>query len=183
MAARNRNSNTALFTLVGWGILVVLAAVALLLYLRHVSLSQLFVAENMQLQNVQSQNVSQVQEEAGVIGQTIATTPEGYALINNSGSLQSYVVMLSVQTNRDISVLDTNKRVLADVVKNEIGSTFTQDTNNEIGQTLHDGTPRTFVETSDAYKKGINETVVAIKDANGKIIGALVLSSSPISAQ
>jgi len=183
MAARNGNSNTSSSTLISWGILVILAAVALLLYLRHVSLSQLLAVESLRLQNAQSLSVSQVQEEAGVIGQTIATTPQGYALFNNSESLENYVLAMSSQTNRDIAVLDTNKRVLADVVKNEIGTTFTYDTNNEISQTLHDGSPRTFVETSDAYKKGINETVVAIKDASGKIIGALVLSSSSVPAE
>lgn len=176
MAARKSSyESLASLTNVGRGMLLILLILSLVIYFKHTGLSQLFTLETLNSQNAQA---SQLQEEAGVIAHTIATTPQGLPLINNNQALQNYVSSLADQTKRDIVVLDTNKKVLADAVEEEVGTVFSHDKGYEVNKTIEDGIPRTFEEKSKAYPSGINQTVVAIRDANGKVLGALILSSS-----
>lgn len=115
-------------------------------------------------------------------GQTLAltittTTASSVPLIKIPSALQKYISLLSSQTGRDIVILDKNNKILADTVPANIGNTYFFD-EGIIAKTLFDGIPRSFIEKSADYPDGITETVVQMKDANGTIIGTLLISSS-----
>lgn len=119
-------------------------------------------------------------EDGKVLAITIATTPEGFTpLVKIPSALQKYIAALSTATGRDIVILDKNNKILADTMQSNVGTTYTYD-NGVISKTLFDGVPRSFIEKSVDYPDGITETVVQTKDANGTIIGTLLISSSNI---
>lgn len=89
------------------------------------------------------------------------------------------LTQIGKQSNRDIVVLDKNKTILADTVSQNIGTKYPHDKKNEVTMTLADGRTRTFVEKSVDYPKGIKETVYAVRNKKGQIIGALIVSSEP----
>ena len=95
--------------------------------------------------------------------------------------LESYVTTLSQSLNRDIVVMDTNKKVLADTVASNMGSKYGMDQGNEIGMTIQDGKIRSFTETSQDYPKGLSEVVVPIKNDKDVTVGALLISQTQIS--
>jgi CHASE3 domain sensor protein len=101
------------------------------------------------------------------------------ALYKDPHDLQNYIELLHRIYHRDIEVIDTNKKIIADVIKEDIGQTFNDDENNEVGQTLKDGVIRTFTEISEDYPKGIKQIVVPLKDQMGKIIGAMLFEYTP----
>jgi uncharacterized membrane protein len=119
-------------------------------------------------------------EDAQILTTTIVSVPAGFTpLIKMPAALQKYVSLLSSQTGRDIVVMDKNNKIIADTVAANIGTTYTVD-NGLIAKTLFDGSPRLFIEKSTDYPDGITETAVQIKDANGTIIGTLLISLSNI---
>jgi len=76
--------------------------------------------------------------------------------------------------DRDVVVVDTHKKIIADRITNEVGTRFEHDKKNQVGKTLKDGKTRRFREVSPAYPIGVELRVEAIRDDNHKIIGALV---------
>ena len=97
-----------------------------------------------------------------------------------TADLQDYVSAASKSWNRDVAILDTDRKVLADTVESNIGSTYNFDINGEVEMTLGDGTTRYFEETSGDYPDGITEVVVPIKNASGVIVGAVLVSNSQL---
>jgi signal transduction histidine kinase len=104
---------------------------------------------------------------------------EGDPLATKQAELQRDVETLHGLYGQDITVLDRDKRIVADAVAPEIGSTYRDDTHDEVARTIVDGTPRTFIETSPAYPQGIKELVVPLRIANATV-GALILEYTPI---
>lgn len=120
-------------------------------------------------------------EDAKVFAYTISTLPTvNLPLFKQIAQLQEYVSQVSTQTGRDIVVVDKDKVILADTISANVGEVFAEDKNGEIGKTMFDGVPRTFLEKSTDYPDGINQTVVQIKDKSGTIVGAFIISSSNI---
>ena len=109
--------------------------------------------------------------EAKNIGETI-----GLAVVaRDQENLQSFITRLHASQQRDVEVVDLNKRILADAVPEDVGTILTHDTGNEVGLTMQDGQVRTFVEISPEYPRGISQLVVPLKDQEGKIIGAVIV--------
>lgn len=52
------------------------------------------------------------------------------------------------------------------------------DTQGEVAATIKDGKSRTFVEKSPDYMQGIIEMVFPLKDGQGKVLGALLISTN-----
>lgn len=120
-------------------------------------------------------------EDAKILAFTISTLPTvNLPLFKQIGQLQMYVSEVSTQTGRDIVVVDKDKVILADTISANIGEVYAEDKGGEIGKTMFDGVPRSFLEKSTDYPNGINQTVVQIKDKSGTIVGAFIISSSNI---
>lgn len=121
-------------------------------------------------------------EDAGMIAATIVSVPVNDPLINQPAALQSYIQALSKQTGRDIVVIDTNKKILADTIPVNVGTIYVgeESNSNQVSKTIADGQPRDFVEKSADYPNGIAQTVITFKDLNGTPMGAIILSNSKI---
>jgi sensor histidine kinase regulating citrate/malate metabolism len=119
-------------------------------------------------------------EDASVIAMTVGQFPANAPLYTQSKELQAYVMSFSQKTHRDLVVMDQNKMILADTIPANVGKKFSEDKDNEVTKTIADGQERSFIETSSDYKYGLQQTVVPLKDAAGKTVGAIVMSSSPI---
>ena len=102
------------------------------------------------------------------------------ALYKNPQALQGYIELLHNVYHRDLEIVDLNKIIIADVIKKDIGTLLTHDTNNEVGQTMKDGIIRSFKEISEEYPEGIKQVVAPLKNAKGEIIGALIFEYTPI---
>lgn len=89
-------------------------------------------------------------------------------------SVTNLVRALHSKSQRDIVIVDKNKRILADAIPANVGLLFNHDSDNEVGRTLRDGAQRTFIERSPDYPEGIHQVVVPIRTAQDGIIGALV---------
>ena len=119
-------------------------------------------------------------EDGNMIAATIVSVPEGNPLIKQGEALESYIKKISSQTERDIVVTDAGRKILADTFSSNVGKNYSQDKGGEVERTIGDGNPRTFLEKSSDYPGGVNQTVIAIKNAQGATIGALIISNSTI---
>lgn len=119
-------------------------------------------------------------EDAQVLATTLTTLPSGNPIFKQPKELQKYIESLSKATGRDIVVLNTSETILADTMADNVGETYNENKGGEVGKTIFDGEPRTFIERSGEYPNGINQTVIQVKDASGTIVGALIVSSSNI---
>jgi hypothetical protein len=119
-------------------------------------------------------------KDASILEYTIFNFSESLPLIKQPKELQSYVKAFSAKTLRDIVILDTNRKILADTISSNIGKKYSEDKNGEITKTIGDSIPRNFMETSSDYPNGISETVVPLKDNHGATVGAIIMSDSSI---
>ncbi|MEH2318890.1 sensor histidine kinase [Nostoc sp.] len=125
----------------------------------------------------------EAEEVAGLLGYFVSHEFQYHEMRSRDqiiADLQNHVQALHKQHQRDLEIVDRNKIILADVVAEDIGTRLDRDRNNEVGKTIHDGIPRTYVETSSEYPKGIQLIAVAFKTSNGEIIGAVILEYTPL---
>lgn len=170
------------FTIHSYTIAIALLIVALFVlgikYV-HLKLSLHNFMESTMLMNQQQmqQPVSSVNDYATVVATTIAGYPQTIPLYTQPDILQNYVTTLSKELKRDIVVVDKSQKVLADTIATNNGSTYTYDKEDEVGLTIKDGIARSFLEKSPDYPNGISEVVVAMKNANGDTLGAVIVSN------
>ena len=119
-------------------------------------------------------------EDAGMIAATIVSVPQATPILTQPAALEAYIQKLSSQTGRDIVIVDNNKKIIADTVAANVGSTYKYDKGNEVGQTIADGLPRDFNETSVDYPSGMSQTVISFKNNKNAVVGAIIISSSKI---
>jgi len=119
-------------------------------------------------------------EDGQVIASTIVSIPAGNPMLKEPAALEAYIETLSRKTGRDIVVTDNKKKILADTVSTNVGSTYSGDKNGEVSSTIADGQARDFVENSADYPSGIAETVTSFKDLRGSVVGAIIISNSKI---
>ena len=97
--------------------------------------------------------------------------------------LQQYVEGLRALYGRDVVIVDARKRGIADADQIEIGQVFSHDPANEVGQTIHDGQTRLFVESNDNHQAAVMQIAVPLHqgaDARGAIVGAVILEYTQI---
>jgi hypothetical protein len=104
-----------------------------------------------------------------------AFSPNAFAA-KNDPLFAGAIELIGKHSNRDVVVIGLDKTILADSVAKNIGTKYPHDAKNEVTMTLADGKTRTFVEKSVDYPKGAKETVHAVKNSKGKIIGAVIVS-------
>lgn len=160
-------------------VLVVLLAFVGLKYL-HLKFAVHEFTQGAIMMNSNQRPMGSVSDYAMIIGTTVASYPQTVPLYTQPAALQNYVTTLSKELHRDIVVLDTSRKVLADTVAANVGTNYSYDTNHEIDQALKDGQPRSFTEKSVDYKDGLSELVVPMKDANNKVIGAVIVSNTTV---
>lgn len=117
---------------------------------------------------------------AATIAFKTADTPR--PLFERPEALREFVTSQHSGSKRDLVVVDRGKIILADIPGEEqnVGTVFEHDRGNEVGRTLDDGEPRDFVESSADVSEAINLVAVPIKDAPGKIVGAVLFEYTPL---
>lgn len=141
------------------------------------------ISANQQLKLAKYLAEQEAEEVAGLVGYFVNHELESQKMRSRDqmlAQLQENVQALHKQRQRDLEIVDRNKIILADVVPEDIGTRLDHDLNNEVGKTIHDGIPRTYVETSSEYPKGIQLIAVAFKTSNGETIGAVILEYTPL---
>jgi PAS domain S-box-containing protein len=108
----------------------------------------------------------------------------GLALISDSNQLASsaraVIRRLHETEGRDVVLVDTHKRVLADANPASIGAIFIEDEHDEVAATIKDGKVRTFVEISQDEPLGIKQVVAPVQSESGKMLGAVILEYTPL---
>jgi signal transduction histidine kinase/HAMP domain-containing protein len=97
-----------------------------------------------------------------------------------SASAQEAIMRLNEVERRDVVLVDPNQTILADAVASEIGKKFKEDLGDEVGATLKDRRPRTFIENSSDSPLPIKQIVVPVQDQLGHVIGAVILEYTPL---
>lgn len=126
----------------------------------------------------------EAEEVAGLVGYFVSHELEEYHEIGSRdkmlAELQEHVISLHKKRQRDLEIVDRNKIILADVVPEDIGTRLDHDRNNEVGKTIQDDIPRTYIEFSPEYPKGIRLIAVPFKTGKGETIGAVILEYTPL---
>jgi len=161
------------------GLLLLTLLVLGLKYL-HLKLSVRHYTQSAIWQQMNQQPVANVTDVASLIATTIGQYPSTQPMYTQPLVLENYVATLSKELKRDVVVMDTTRKILADTVVGNMGSKYTSDTNNEIGKTIEDGNTRSFTETSKDYPSGLSEIVFPVKNDKGQIVGAVLVSTSSI---
>lgn len=137
------------------------------------------IAFKEQVKNAQLAAVTEAQRVAEAVASAIAFDPPGESgsLWNNRRALQQYVTTIHEQQQRDVVVLDLQRKTLADAVPGEVGQRLA-DPSGAVDLTLRDGIPRTFLES--VGKERIRQLVTGVRGADHRILGAVVLEYSPL---
>src|ERR1700722_18921651 len=97
-----------------------------------------------------------------------------------SSSAQEIVAKLHQTQGRNVVLIDSNQKVLADALPSRIGKRFAEDADNAVAATIRDRQVRTFVEVSQEYPVGVKQIVVPVEGESGRVIGAVVLEYTPL---
>ena len=141
------------------------------------------ISANQQLNIAKYLAQQEAEEVAGLLGYFVSHEFENHKMRSQDrvlAHLQEHVRSLHKQRQRDLEIVDRNKIILADVVTEDIGTRLDRDRNNEVGKTIHDGVPRTYIETSPEYPNGIQLIAVTFKTSNGETMGAVILEYTPL---
>lgn len=160
--------------------LLILALVLLGLKYLHLKLSVRHYTESALWQQMNQTPTTNMTDVASLIATTVSQYPQDKPLYTQPLLVENYVTTLSKQLKRDIVVMDTTRKILADTVVGNMGSKYILDENNEIGKTIQDGAIRSFTETSKDYPSGLSEIVVPMKNDKAQIVGAVLISNSSI---
>jgi PAS domain S-box-containing protein len=98
---------------------------------------------------------------------------------HHADKIQEWVENLHEIQKRDVAVTDRDKRIVADVIRTNIGQIFAHD-DGEVAATIIDGRPRTFNERSRDYPHGIERLVVPLTSNKGQTAGALIFDYTSI---
>ena len=152
-------------------VLLLLLAVLGIKYL-HLKLSVAKYTQSTIWMNSQGKPTGQISDYGIIIAQSASDIP--------ASGLQNFVTNISKQLNRDVVIVDSSQKILADTISVNNGKTYNYDGNNEVRMTIEDGQTRSFEEKSADYPNGILEIVVPMKNVKGNITGAVVISNSQI---
>ena len=125
------------------------------------------------------------QLEAAHVAELIAdAAAENNTFTTSTPHLQGYVTHLYSVRNRDVVIVDANKKALADVDPGDVGTIYRHDLGNEVGKTISDGQTRTFIETNHQHPNGAYQVVVPLRqsesDSTQAAIGAVILEYTAI---
>ena len=104
-------------------------------------------------------------------------------LLDHPPALRAYVLRLHDLQHRDLLVVDRDRRVVADVVPDDVGQVYDGDTGNQVAATVADGRPRVFAERGGDRPEPMKQVVVPVVGAAGSIDGAVILEYTPLEDQ
>ena len=130
--------------------------------------------------NTNQQPAGTISDYGKILATTIINYPVGNILLHDPANLESYVVTLSKELNRDVVVIDPSRKILADTFAANVGGNYAYDATHEIDGVLQDGMSRTFIEKSTDYPQGIAEVAVPIKTPTNQIVGVVLISNTTI---
>lgn len=168
------NASVLLFCVV-----LVLAVVVLVFKHEKLKAAMYFFANQAAIASKQRYVGADATEDAQMLATMVANVPSGKVLFSDKENLEKTVSLLSRQTGRDIVVMDAHQMILADTIAANAGKVYTYANNLDLA-TMRDGQPRRFMEESTDYPNGVDEVVVPVKDGSGKIVGAVIMSTSHI---
>ncbi|XVV10315.1 putative bifunctional diguanylate cyclase/phosphodiesterase [Actinoplanes sp. CA-131856] len=124
--------------------------------------------------------VSEAEQVARGVAKDIAygLTAEMAPLYEQPEMLAAYIARLHELQARDIVVVDTGRRILADAWPANVGGTYDGDPGGEIARTIADHRARAFMETGR-----VRQVVVPIIDDEDVTLGAVVLEYTPLYEQ
>jgi PAS domain S-box-containing protein len=117
----------------------------------------------------------EAQDLARVVSLLLASDSKGL-----SSSAQEMVAKLRETQGRNVVLIDSNQKILADALPSRIGKSFAEDADNAVGATIRDRQVRTFVKVSQQFPAGIKQIVVPVEGESGRVIGAVVLEYTPL---
>jgi diguanylate cyclase (GGDEF)-like protein len=126
--------------------------------------------------------IAEVDRIAELQATTVARSM-AYGAATQSRSLQRFVEGVGLLYHRDVFVVDTARRLVADVDPGEIHQIYQGDPGGEVALTLQDGRPRAFVERNAALPHGARQIAVPLRTLgteDGEIVGALVFEFTGI---
>lgn len=138
---------------------------------------------------IQSQKIAETlaiaaaENVAQVIATSITFNADADAKSIPFGSLdklQKYVTLLHRVQQRDISVVNRQKLILADAVPQEVNTFTNNDRKHEIDQTIQDGKTRIFWQRGPNHTQGIQLVVIPLKKQDNQIYGAVILEWSSL---
>jgi diguanylate cyclase (GGDEF)-like protein len=136
-------------------------------------------AIKMQFETVNRAALVEAEHVAEMIGLT--TIEYGFS---NPAQLKDYVARLAKMRKRDVVIVDTSKRGLADADEDEVGRIYNHDPDDEVGKTIKDGQSRTFVEKNEFHIDGAHQIVIPLRqrgvDLSNTTIGAVILEYTAI---
>jgi PAS domain S-box-containing protein len=88
--------------------------------------------------------------------------------------LNDYITDTHSLLKQYIVVVDVQKKIFGDAITANIGKTFDNDKNNEVGQTIEDGILRTFIKKGGEHPEGARNLVLPLKTEEGETVGALI---------
>jgi len=112
---------------------------------------------------------SEAGEDAGVLALIVAADHDA-----GHDAAKEVARYMFTHDGRDVEVVNTQKRIIADAHPKEIGG-FSDDPGDEIDGTLKDGQSRTFIAAG-----GDRMIVIPVKGNSGQIIGAVTEEYTPI---
>ena len=120
-------------------------------------------------------------QEAEHVAHSIAITGVEDPL-KDPAFLQAYVSKLHRFYKRDLFIVDTNRRIVADANKPDQGKIYTGDANQSVVKTISDGQARTFVETTASGER--RQVVVPFRrdqaSDDSMIVGAVVFEYTQV---
>lgn len=88
--------------------------------------------------------------------------------------------IIGQRTHHDMVIVDEDQIIIADAMPANVGKKFDEDPNDEVGKTIADGKLRSFHEKGKDFPKGVHQIVYPVKNKDGDIVGALIISMSSL---
>ncbi|SNY75094.1 EAL domain-containing protein [Paractinoplanes atraurantiacus] len=131
-------------------------------------------------QSTRKAAISEAEQVARGVAKDIAygLTARMAPLYDQPEMLAAYIARLHELQARDIVVIDTGRRILADAWPSNVGGVYDGDPGGEIALTIADHRARVFTETGR-----VRQVVVPIIDDEDVTLGAVVLEYTPLYEQ
>jgi HAMP domain-containing protein len=117
---------------------------------------------------------SEAEEDARVLAFIVASDHDPAHAISEKVSRYMYETL-----GRDVEVVDTHKRVIADAIPAEVGG-MSDHGGDALDQTLRDGRVRTSFETNPARPRGMRLIMAPVTTESGQVAGAVTEEYTPI---
>src|SRR5471030_1315839 len=115
------------------------------------------LAVNRQRASVTIAAIKEAENVARVLGFVLMSDPNQL-----HASAQEIITRLFEAQGRDVLLVDSHRRILADATPQTTGEFFSEDQRGEVIATIRDGKVRTFVETSKDHPGGIKQIVAPV---------------------